>query len=275
MALIDSAENETSLRWYTRYTMAVQLRRSRLFEQVAAVLEQRIRDRELVAGAELPSERQLMAEFNVGRTAIREALFHLQRVGLVDLRAGSRARVMAPNAEVVMTSLSSSARYLLSDDAGICHFQDARALFEAGLVRDAARNATAKDIRYLRYALDANYKSIGDIRRFEGSDVAFHYAMATISRNPIYVVMHRAIIDWLVEQRRVTLSYPGQNRAAFDAHVAIFEAIEAHDPELADTRMRSHLDQVAKLYWKIRRASKRKGSNFSSELEGYRRQFSD
>jgi DNA-binding FadR family transcriptional regulator len=33
----------------------------------------------LVAGDELPSERQLMAEFGVGRTAIREALFHLQR----------------------------------------------------------------------------------------------------------------------------------------------------------------------------------------------------
>jgi DNA-binding FadR family transcriptional regulator len=61
----------------------------------------------LVAGAELPSERQLMAEFGVDRPAIREALFHLQRAGLVDQRAGSRARVTAPNAEVVMTSLSS------------------------------------------------------------------------------------------------------------------------------------------------------------------------
>ncbi|MGA7334743.1 MAG: FCD domain-containing protein, partial [Pseudolabrys sp.] len=109
---------------------------------------------------------------------------------------------------------------------------------------------------HLSDALDANYKSIGDIRRFEDSDVAFHYAIATIPKNPIYVVMHRAIIDWLVDQRRVTLSYPGQNRVAFDAHVAIFEAIKAHDPELADARMRSHLDQVGKLYWKVRRAGK-------------------
>ena len=76
--------------------MAVQLKRSRLFEQVVDVLEQRIRDRELAAGAEpLSSERQLMVEFGVGRTAIREALFHLERAGLVDLRAGSRARVAA------------------------------------------------------------------------------------------------------------------------------------------------------------------------------------
>jgi DNA-binding FadR family transcriptional regulator len=236
--------------------MGFQLKRSRLFEQVADVLEQRIRDRELVAGAELPSERQLMAEFGVGRTAIREALFHLQQAGLVDLRAGSRARVTAPNAEVVMTSLSSSAKYLLSDDNGIRNFQDARALFETGLARDAARNATSKDIRHLSDALDANYKSIGDIRRFEDSDVAFHYAIATIPKNPIYVVLHRAIIDWLVDQRRVTLGYPGQNRVAFGAHVAIFEAIKAHDPELADARMRSHLDQVAKLYWKARKAAK-------------------
>jgi GntR family transcriptional repressor for pyruvate dehydrogenase complex len=236
--------------------MALQLKRSRLFEQVADILEQRIRDLKLMAGAELPSERQLMAEFGVGRTAIREALFHLQQAGLVDLRAGSRARVAAPNAEVVMTSLSSSAKYLLSDDNGIRHFQDARAFFEAGLVRDAARNATPKDIRYLSDALDANHQSIGDMRRFEESDVAFHYAIATISKNPIYVVMHRAIIDWLVEQRRVTLSYPGQNRVAFDAHLAIFEAIKARNPELADARMRSHLDQVAKLYWKVRRAAK-------------------
>jgi len=164
--------------------MPVQLKRSRLFEQVADILEQRIRDRKLVAGAELPSERQLMTEFGVGRTAIREALFHLQRAGLVDLRAGSRARITAPNADVVMTSLSSIAKYLLTDDSGIRHFQDARALFETGLARDAARNATAKDIRRLSNALDTNYKSIGDIRRFEDSDVAFAYAIETIPKNP-------------------------------------------------------------------------------------------
>jgi quinol monooxygenase YgiN len=69
--------------------------------------------------------------------------------------------------------------------------------------------------------------------RFEDSDVAFHYAIATIPRIPSMWSYAGAIIDWLVDQRRVTLSYPGQNRVAFDSHVAIFEAIKAHDPELA------------------------------------------
>ena len=81
-------------------------------------------------------------------------------------------------AEVVMTSLSSSAKYLLSDDNGIRQFQDARALFETDLARDAARNARSRDIRHLSDALDANYESIGDIRRFEDSNFAFYYAIA-------------------------------------------------------------------------------------------------
>ncbi len=47
----------------------------------------------------------------------------------------------------------------------------------------------------------------------------------------------------------------GQNRVAFDAHVAIFKVIKARE-EVADARMRSHLDQVGKLYWKVRSAGK-------------------
>jgi DNA-binding FadR family transcriptional regulator len=46
----------------------------------------------------------------------------------------------------------------------------------------------------------------------------------------------------------------GQNRAAFDGHVAIFKVIKVR--EEADARMRSHLAQVGKLYWKVRRAGK-------------------
>ena len=231
------------------------LKRSRLFEQVADILERRIRDQDFLVGGELPSERDLMKDFGCGRTAIREALFHLQRMGLVDLKAGARARVAAPSPEAVMTSLAGSARYLLSAPEGIRHFQDARLLFETGLVRDAARLANDEDIARLRQALAANGDSIGDIRRFEETDVAFHYALATVPKNPIYTSLHAAILEWLVDQRHVTLSYPGQNRVAFDAHAAIFAAIAARDPEAAAEQMRQHLEQVTELYWLVRGAT--------------------
>lgn len=232
----------------------VALKRTRLFEQIAEALERRIRGRELEEGAELPSERDLMKSFGVGRTAVREALFHLQRMGLVELKSGARARVTAPTPAAVMSSLAGSARYVLSEPDGMRHFQEARTLFETALVRDAARLASVDDVEHLRAALAANHQSIGDLRRFEETDVLFHLAIARIPKNPIYTSLHSAIIDWLRDQRRVSLSYPGQNRVAYGAHAAIFEAIERHDELAAASAMRRHLEQVAELYWKVREA---------------------
>jgi GntR family transcriptional regulator, sialic acid-inducible nan operon repressor len=228
------------------------VKRAKLFEQVAEVLERRIRSREFAAGAELASERDLMREFGVGRPAIREALFHLQRMGLVELRSGARARVATPSPDAVMSSLAGSARYLLSEPGGMRHFQDARVLFETGLARDAARHASDADVAMLRQALAANRQAIGDIRRFEETDVAFHFAIARIPGNPIYTSLHAAIIDWLVDQRRVSLSFPGQNKVACEAHAAICDAIAAKNEDRAAAAMREHLDQVVALYWKVR-----------------------
>lgn len=232
----------------------VLLKRTRLFEQISEVLERQIRGREFEEGAELSSERDLMRQFNVGRPAVREALFHLQSMGLVELRSGARARVVAPSPAAVLSSLAGSARYLLSDAQGMRHFQEARVLFETGLVRDAAKLASPDDIKSLRQALDENRAAIGDVSRFEITDVAFHYAIARIPRNPIYTSLHSAIIDWLVDQRRVSLHYPGQNRVAFEAHAAICTAIAEKDGDRAVARMHEHLAQVADLYWKVREA---------------------
>jgi GntR family transcriptional repressor for pyruvate dehydrogenase complex len=232
----------------------VALKRTRLFEQIAEALERRIRGRELEEGAELPSERDLMKSFGVGRTAVREALFHLQRMGLVELKSGARARVTAPTPAAVMSSLAGSARYVLSEPDGMRHFQEARTLFETALVRDAARLASVEDVEQLREALAANHQSIGDLRRFEETDVLFHLTIARIPKNPIYTSLHTAIIDWLRDQRRVSLSYPGQNKVAYGAHAAIFEAIARRDELAAANAMRQHLEQVAELYWKVREA---------------------
>ena len=234
----------------------IAIKRSKIFEQVADVLERRIHEQSLSAGAELPSERDLMKDFGVGRPAVREALFHLQRMGLVEIRPGARAQVAVPSVRGVMHSVAGSARYLLSASEGIKHFQDARILFETGLVRDAARLASDADIARLKTALDNNRESIGDTRRFEQSDVAFHFAIATVPNNPIYTTLHSAIIEWLVDQRHVTLSYPGQNKLAYQAHAAIFEAIADRDPDDAAAEMRIHLEQVAALYWKVSEAKK-------------------
>ena len=227
------------------------IRRRKLYEEIAERVEERIRNDEIAPGGRLPSERQLMREFGVGRPAVREAVFHLNRMGLIELRSGERAKVAEPTAEVVVETLSGTARHFLSQPGGIDHFQQARVFFETGLARYAAEKATPEDLAGLVAALEANRQAVGDVKKFGVTDVAFHYALAVIPRNPIYTAIHAAIIEWLVEQRQVTLSIPGQNRIAYEAHADIYRAIEARDADEAERQMRTHLAQVAGLYSRV------------------------
>jgi GntR family transcriptional repressor for pyruvate dehydrogenase complex len=227
------------------------IRRRKLSEEVAARLEAMIQEGGYQPGDQLPSERDLMKQFGVGRPAVREALYSLQTMGLVAVSSGERARVTRPTPKLVIESLAGTARLMLSEPDGIRHFQQARTFFEIGLARHAAEHATEADLIDLRRALEENRLSIGNIRRFEQTDMAFHYVLAVIPRNPIFTAIHAAIAEWLMEQRTMTLTYPGQNEIAYRAHLAIAEAIAARDPDRSERVIRAHLDQVAALYWQV------------------------
>ena len=85
------------------------------------------------------------------------------------------------------------------------------------------------------------------------TDVAFHYAIAAISGNPIFTSMYNAVVEWLTEQREVSGRALDAARAAFAAHTRIFEAIADHNSVAAQIAMQEHLDQVVELYWEVQR----------------------
>lgn len=226
------------------------VKQRRLFESVAEHLEQMIQDGEFSESERLPSERELMRHFGVGRPSVREALQHLRKLGLVEIRSGERARVTRPTPQFVIEALASPARRLISEPGGIQNFQNARIFFEVGLARNAALNATPEDLETLAEALEANRLSIGNLKNFERTDVGFHYVLAVIARNPIFTAIHAALAEWLLEQRRTTLA-AGEDVAAFEAHRAIYAAVASGDPDRAEQTMRDHLEYVARRYNKI------------------------
>ena len=89
------------------------IRRRKLYEEVADHLERMIHDGDYAPSDQLPSERDLMREFGVGRPPIREALFHLRKMGLVEIRSGERARVTQPTPQFVIDALAGTARHML------------------------------------------------------------------------------------------------------------------------------------------------------------------
>lgn len=196
-----------------------------------------------------------MEHFDVGRTAVREAMQSLARSGLISVRTGERARVTQPTGAVVVRELAGAARIMMSQEGGMRHFQDARTMFETGIARRAAERATEEDLERIRRALEENLAS-EDVEAFVSTDVAFHYAIAESCRNPIFLTMHEALVEWLRDQRSVTSGHGSAKASANAAHRRIFEAIAARNPDAAEAAMLAHMEEVVRYYWETKSSEK-------------------
>ena len=224
--------------------------RRRLYEEVERRLEEEITSGRLKAGDAIPSERDLMQRYGVGRPAIREALLSLRNKGLLRVGAGERTRVSRPTIDAIVEGVSGPVRLMLADPQGIRNLQHARRFFECALARLAAAEANAAGVTRLRSRLEANRASLNDPAAFERTDVEFHYELALLAGNPIFASLHQATVGWLMQQRRISLMQPGAMRAAYAFHQRVFDAIAAHDPDDAESAMRAHLESVERYYWR-------------------------
>ena len=229
--------------------------RRRLSDQITTELEKLVAAGHLKAGDTLPSERALMALFGVGRTSIREALFALQRKGIVSAQAGLRPVVTAPRAEALVAELSGTVRMFLASELGTREFQSARRFFEPAVARFAAMHATPEDVDAMAAALEACEKSVTTPERFVDADVAFHFAIVQATHNQLLIALHRAVLDWLREQRVSSIEPAGSVKAAQRAHRQVYEAIRAGDPDRAEQAMVDHLNEVERYYWTARPVS--------------------
>jgi GntR family transcriptional regulator, sialic acid-inducible nan operon repressor len=232
-------------------SLAKPIARRRLYEGVVEHLETQIHDGVYAPGDELPSERKLMQDLGVGRPAIREALFALQKMGLVALSSGERPRVIEPSQEAVMEAMRGPIQRMINKPGGLKDFQRARIFFEVGIAREAAAHATPEDMEALQRALKDNLEAVGRTSLFERTDAEFHLALARISRNPIFLAIHDAVFGWLHDQRRVTLAVANQIDNVCREHEEIFAAIRDCNPDRAERAMRGHLMRGHKLYWSL------------------------
>lgn len=228
------------------------LRRDRLSDKIAKDIEDRVLSGELTVGDRLPSERDLMAHYGVGRPAVREALLWLSKTGILSVSNGDRTRVTEPDPRDMLQLLSGAARMLVARPEGIRQFQKTRIFVEVALAREAARLASDTDVAELEALLLANEGCAGDVAAFSASDDAFHQRIGLITQDPLLDALYHVVLELLEEQRRMSLSHPDALGKAIAAHRAIFEAIRDRDADRAEAAMREHLETVVQTFWAIR-----------------------
>jgi DNA-binding FadR family transcriptional regulator len=238
------------------------IRRRKLSHEILDRLLARITQGELAAGDHLPSERDLMSQYGVGRPAVREALQALERMGFLAITHGERARIVAPTARTIIDQVALSAKHLLATSpTTLEQLKQARVFFETGMVRIAAERAAARDLERLRERLEEHRAAAGAVAapaqmdEFLQKDMAFHREIATVSGNAIYVALSQAIFEWLGEFHIGLVRLHGAEALTIEEHTTIFEQIAAHDPEGAAAAMTRHLTRANSLYRQFERAA--------------------
>lgn len=226
-----------------------QIQRRKIYQEVLDRLLLRIRAGEWKPGDQLPSERELMEFYGVGRPAVREALQDMARSGIVEIAHGERARVVVPTADLLIEQIAGGAQHLLRMQPDMLeHLKDARVFLEAGLCRIAAERATDADVARLRLRLEEHRAALSAMDEFLQRDMLFHREIATIAGNPIFPAIVEALFNWASAYYQAIVRAPGAEHVTLAEHTRILDAIAARDPAAAETAMRDHLLRASDLY---------------------------
>ncbi|MEX8518673.1 MAG: FadR/GntR family transcriptional regulator [Leptothrix sp. (in: b-proteobacteria)] len=211
--------------------------------ELVDALSERIRNGSLATGAKLPTEAAIVAEFEVSRTVVREAISKLQAAGLVETRHGIGTFVLgigeAPGFKIMPEQFST-----LRDVIAVLELRIGLETEAAGL---AAQRRTEANLRVMRQALDAVAQAIDAGLDAVAPDFQFHLEIARATQNSHYAELMAALGSTIIprerlaspesvsEERRVYL------RRVNGEHESIYDAIVSQDPDSARAAMRTHL----------------------------------
>jgi GntR family transcriptional regulator, sialic acid-inducible nan operon repressor len=223
--------------------------RPKLAELVQNRLLAVIQAENLRPGDLLPSERELMQSYAVGRPSIREAMQNLQRMGLIEINHGERPRMATPSFERMVSSMSETMRHVLvNSPTTLDHLKEARATFEMTMAQTAARKRTTADIKDLHEILEEQEQARFNSTAFLEADGRFHHRIARITGNPLFASLSQALFAWLAEFHFDLVRRPGLEQLTLAEHGQILGAIERGEPEAAARLTADHLNRANTLY---------------------------
>ncbi|MEK4760329.1 FadR/GntR family transcriptional regulator [Viridibacillus sp. FSL E2-0187] len=220
--------------------------RKKIYEEVADILLEMIKEGQLKPGDQLDSVQELAINFQVGRSAIREALTSLRAMGLIEMRQGEGTFVKTFTADNLAYPIQSA---MLMTNKNIQELLEVRQILETGIVASAAQKRTAEDLEVMRVHLKEMINHTKNSDLGERADLAFHLAIAKAADNVLLSTLMQHVSDLMSESmretRRICLYDEKQTLDLLnEQHHLIYKQIEAQDSEAAAKAMKSHLQFV-------------------------------
>ena len=217
----------------------------RIYEQIVSQIEDQIVSGALEVGDRLPPERELAEQFQVSRSAVREAVKALQEKGLVEVLPGKGTFVTNAISKATSESLELMMRMSTNYHQGFTELFELRNILEPEMAAMAAIRAADEDIAAMISAVETMDASMDKLEAYIAADNLFHQAIARATQNNLLATLLDPIMDLLIEQRKSNFLAGVQSpQRAQHYHKEILEAINHCNPEDAKKSMKSHLEQV-------------------------------
>ena len=175
------------------------------------------------------NETQLMEEFALGRTPIREAIKQLQTENLVMVTPRKGMYV----ADIAVTDL--------------LQIFEVRVEIESFATRLAADRITEQEIIELQKLAKAYQETdLSNKDVLIKLDGKFHFLLAKATHNKFLIKEIEHYYNLSLRIWYIALNYAKPDDIDVDAHIEILEAIQARDAEKAGLRMRKHVQDFHK-----------------------------
>lgn len=197
-------------------------------------------------GQRLPTEKEMVAEFGVARTTVREALRLLESRDLVTIKAGIGGGPVATLPE--LTSLGSIVKLFLQiDGATISDVIDVRLMLEPTVAREAARHVDDAQLEAMQHALDRMREDPGDYAGFQLGNADFQRGVYEATGNPALRIVMETL--WLLVRDAEPDEHPMATRlAAVEMQQDVLDALRSRDPDRAATTMDAFNRESARYY---------------------------
>jgi DNA-binding FadR family transcriptional regulator len=205
-------------------------------------LKEMIVSGQLRPGDRLPREADLATDLGLSRSSLREAVRALSLVRILDVRQGDGTYVSSLAADTLLDALSFIVEF--HHDASVLELLEVRRILEPAASAQAATRITDDALAELE---DIQGRSNVDssVEDLVKNDLEFHRAIAVASGNSVLASLIESL-SGPTQRARVWrgITQEGALVRTLAEHRAIFDAIRAHDPELARTWATVHIAGV-------------------------------
>jgi DNA-binding FadR family transcriptional regulator len=213
--------------------------RALLSHETGEAIRAFIVERGLKPGDALPSEAELAALLDVGKTSVREALRRLEAHGVVQVRRGKGLFVGAFSFGPLIEHLPYG---LQTDSVPLRQLLQARRALEEGLVWEVAKVITDADLARLDDLVDQMRARAKNGRVPADVDQAFHQALFEPLGNPF--VLQLIDVFWSIFSRASDHIVLDLRRPTADDHAAIVDALRSGDRTAMSDAVARHFEDL-------------------------------